>query len=314
MDFVSLSEVLPSMAERIELEPHGMDAATFADADFAVAVRSLFDASNPRVEWARKCSFAALFLNKALHHHDGELPRWMEYDKAKRFAVKNADAEKEGIEILTSNTSWGNDLLEMLCSHVRDASVGYRRDLLDPDFVTKRVHDNLAKNGLRSSSIGFARSELIRFLNDCGLAHDLESALEIGAATEDSTAAPDNAGGDAVGVPTATTGLPTDKVVDAFRDVGKSGVEWTNLFRRGQAKWLLDCRVAPGKQGAGGNQPRWDPVKIGGQLLNGKARRTGKANQIDKAFKSRDVLAPFLPAWKAYLDSIPGGYDFDETR
>ncbi len=178
MEFVSLTAALTGIANCVELGPHGQDAAVFADPAFASAVKALFAANNAMIEQARRVSIAALLLNKSLHHPVDSLPLWLEYDQAKRFAVKNDEVAAEGIAILTDATSWGGLLLESLCTHVREASAGYRRDQLDPDFVRRRILAVPAVAKRRPMEIGFDRADLIRFLDACQILHELAFAKQ----------------------------------------------------------------------------------------------------------------------------------------
>ena len=174
MYFVSLIAVVTSIAKCIELEPHGMDAATFADPAFDAAVKALFSANNPSIEWTRKRCVGAKWLNMALHHPLGDLPQWLEYDEAKQFAVKNDAVAAEGIALLTAETVLGSSLLGTFCKHIRDASEGCRQDLLDSDFVRKQVLAGPEVDRVRSTRVGFDLAAIAAFLDANNIAHTLE--------------------------------------------------------------------------------------------------------------------------------------------
>ena len=171
MEFVRLVTVLGEIADEIDLPPHFVDQGRFDQGSFECPpafqrrVDEFWRKCNPAIERQRKISCAALFLNEALHHPDGELPAWMEFDDRKRFAVRAEAIGHEAIEILTNETAHGGSLLEACAAHVRDASIGYRSDALDLDFADKWLGTaKAARQRLREGNIGFDAIEIRGFL------------------------------------------------------------------------------------------------------------------------------------------------------
>ena len=175
MEFIPLSEVINRIAETIEIDEHLENVASFEDKKFQCIVTNFWEENNPKIEWKRKRAFAARVLNEALHHSEvSQLPQWMEYDKDKSFAVKNDALQLEATELLTRTWKWASELQEKCAEHIRNASAGYRTDLIELDFVQKQNRAVPAEEILRPIHIGFDRAEILSFLAANRIDHKLE--------------------------------------------------------------------------------------------------------------------------------------------
>lgn len=172
MEFIGLSTAVARIADCVRLDPHLDDSATAIGDISRAAADKFWQENNPKIEWARSFGIAALILNKALHNSNMP-PQWMEFDKQKRFAVKNDAVKQEGIELLTHATGWGNREQGNYSLHFFNA-ITQGEDALEMP-IARGLNDGLAPDGkmLRFLNIGFDRAELVAFLDKNQIDHDL---------------------------------------------------------------------------------------------------------------------------------------------
>lgn len=173
MEFIGLSTAVARIADCVQLDPHLDDRATAIGDISRAAADKFWKENNPKTEWARSFGVAACILNKALH--DSNMPpQWMEFDKQKRFAVKNDTVKQEGIELLTHATGWGNREQSNCSRHFFNALFQGDDALAMP--IARGLNDGLAPDGkmLRFLNIGFDRAELVAFLDKNQIEHNLK--------------------------------------------------------------------------------------------------------------------------------------------
>ena len=95
---------------------------------------------------------------------------------------------------------------------------------------------------------------------------------------------------------TSTPRAPTTSdIAAAFDDLKWTSEEWKRNLGNKPA-WLKVCIAIPGKQGA--HETRWNPVLIGGALVN---KGFAKPNQVRARFqKEHSPIKAWLEAWKEY--------------
>jgi len=177
VEFVSLPQVLVSIAERVEFPSRNYPSSLIGKIS-KQAAHEFWAEHDKAIEWARRMSYAALILNKALHDSpDSQQPQWMILDKAKRFAVR-ADARQEGIDMLTHATGWGSREINNYDHHFRNAITQGDDALKMP--VLKGDDDGLTiKWGwLRFTEIGFDLAPLVAFLDENGISHTLADKIQ----------------------------------------------------------------------------------------------------------------------------------------
>ncbi len=205
IEFVSLQAVVLSIAERLKLPPHLADQATMPgkpqeilDAYWQVASKATaheFDqlTVNQRIEHARRFSFAANLLNKALHDSTAYQVQWMETDTAKGFAVRSSSVEQEARELLTQAKTWGPRRQENYCTYIRNAlergsatrfalAGGASPDNIAREIAIAAMNNSNDKSGWtekqthRWQQIGFDKASIGVLLAASEIAHDLTAA------------------------------------------------------------------------------------------------------------------------------------------
>ena len=187
MEFISLLNTLASIAQKTEMgeylsarcmnEQNGKiskEAARKFMFDKQVLIpdikydNSLYD----KIQWARKVSYAAKTLNKALH--DANFPlTWLEQDKQLGFAVESNEVRREAIELLTHASGRGNRLDEKVCTHFRNAITLGDDALLQPMECKPNEGLWFDEKPVRLQEIGFNKEQLTKFLVDNHINSDL---------------------------------------------------------------------------------------------------------------------------------------------
>ncbi|MBT9097658.1 hypothetical protein KFZ76_08050 [Methylovulum psychrotolerans] len=173
MEFITLTDVLVSIAENVEYPYHNQKTLAYIGKISEQATHTFWAVHDEKIEWARRMSYAAQILNQALHDlPDSQQLQWMEFDEAKRFAVR-ANVRQEGIDMLTHATGWGSRELKNCCDHFRNAITQGDDALAMPVF--RKPDDGLTIDGgfLRFAHIGFDRTALVSILNQYGINHTL---------------------------------------------------------------------------------------------------------------------------------------------
>lgn len=94
---------------------------------------------------------------------------------------------------------------------------------------------------------------------------------------------------------TGQQSLTTTEIAQCFGGLaGWNYGKWKQKLAH-MPKWLQKCLVTPGQRG--GDQRRWDPLKIGMVLVE---REGVKANSVRARFQTVDLLRPWLDDWKDY--------------
>ena len=186
MEFISLSEVLCNIAERIQLDRRfpcsntRIGKISLAAADefwYAKKNNHPFPDGNSideKIEWARKMGVAALYLNNAVLESPDAPLQWAEFDGNRRVNVSSDLIKKEALEIFEHAIGWGNRLDEKYNNHFRNAINQGDEALMLPVSVSQ--DEGLTRDGerIRLMQIGCDNEKLIVFLNANDVAHSLE--------------------------------------------------------------------------------------------------------------------------------------------
>lgn len=239
LDFISLAEVLNSIADYVDAPPHIDDSHHFKDPSFNSTVKRFYKASNTQIEWARKRGFAARFLIEAMSGRAELKPLWRKSGSNKgRILDIGLDAE-EGFSALERAASRGSDIQSKCADHVRQASIGNRADLIDPDFVGRPGVIAPAEEILSESHLGFYFDQIAALLDANGIKHGLAvqavgSAIEVGTlATRPDTTAE------------AESPALTPKRIDHPLDPYEEGLLPRERQIRALIKTLIDLKYPP---------------------------------------------------------------------
>ncbi|WNV04975.1 hypothetical protein RP726_00840 [Candidatus Methylospira mobilis] len=170
--YITLCNILNAIAEAIELEPSLAKKATFENEPFQEKVALFWSKNEHQIEWARRRGIAARWLNEVLQHIEMPL-QWLEYSEPDRFYIKNESIKIEAINLLRDITNWGNIFEESFCEYIRNASTGYKSDLLDDDISSKICIKQ--PDVLRQIKVGFYKDELLSILNKSKIPYNLDS-------------------------------------------------------------------------------------------------------------------------------------------
>lgn len=194
LDFISLAEVLNSIADYVDAPPHIDDSHHFKDPSFNSTVKRFYKASNTQIEWARKLGFAARFLIEAMSGRAEHKPIWRKSGSDKRRIVDIGLDAEEGFSALERAAVRGSNLQSKCADHVRQASVGNRADLIDIEFVGRPGVIAPAEEILSESHLGFYFDQIAAFLDANGIKHGLMTPPNGAAATGINAGAPVKSG------------------------------------------------------------------------------------------------------------------------
>lgn len=187
MEFISLSEVLCNIAERVQLHPRfpcsntRIGKISLAAADefwYAKKNNHPFPDGNSideKIEWARKMGVAALHLHNAVLDSPDAPLQWAEFDGYRRVNVNGDLIKKEALKMLEHAIGWGNRLEEKYNNHFRNAINKGDEELMLPVSVSQDEGLTRDEERIRLMQIGCDSAKLIAFLNANDIAHSLEA-------------------------------------------------------------------------------------------------------------------------------------------
>lgn len=125
----------------------------------------------------KKFSSAAGLLHQLLNNAPEERPRWVEINSiTARPVFSDAALYPEGMEILLHTAGWHERERENHVKHLLHLAAAKERGI-DPSLITKGHNLNDGRYPrlqlLRPRGIGFDRAELVAFLNNHQIEHDL---------------------------------------------------------------------------------------------------------------------------------------------
>jgi hypothetical protein len=198
MEFISLSEVLVSIAKTIDIDPFLGPTTTHIGKISDDAANAYWHSKKvifgneklsnyEKIQWCRKMSCAAIMLsNELIDNRDSLI--YAEFNGNKRINVDADTTKKEVLELLDHATEWGNRTESNYCTHFRNSIT--QGDAALAMSVKEGVDDGLIKDGmqLRLFSVGFDRAELVKMLNANGIAHS--KAVQVSPVTPAAAAPP----------------------------------------------------------------------------------------------------------------------------
>ena len=174
-NFISLLELLGSIANTIDMPPHFEPTTKNIGKISIDAHKNFWDKVRPEIERARCLSFAAQQLNMALHDVSQNPLIVLEYDETMGFPVQTEIARNECIELLKQVIGWGNRRYNSIGDHFRNSITLGDNALSEPILVMHMVE---VSKIFTIHNIGFNRGELITFLNNKGISHTFEPQPE----------------------------------------------------------------------------------------------------------------------------------------
>lgn len=173
VEFISIGDVLALIAEKIKLEPDFIGRTEFKDPAFSEAFKGVLERHSAQLEQKRKLSFAAQFLNEAIHNGNiGAITHWMGFNEAMQLHINNTDNKSKIIELLTLLTHVGRNYSTLLSDTVRNATIGYQSDVINDLNVKCDIHYETIRN---EAQLGFDRKQIFQFFRD----NEIEYAVEI---------------------------------------------------------------------------------------------------------------------------------------
>jgi hypothetical protein len=187
MEFISLSEVLCNIAERIQLDRRFPCSNTRIGKISLAAANEFWyakknnhplpdgDSIDEKIEWARKIGIAARNLNNAVLNSSDAPLQWAEFEGQLRVNVSDDLLKQEALGILAHATGWGNRLEEKYNTHFRNAITQGDEALKLSVSVAKDEGLTRDEGFLRLLAIGCDRVKLIAMLEK----NDIENSLEV---------------------------------------------------------------------------------------------------------------------------------------
>lgn len=178
MEFISLAETVALIAVKIDLPPRlggVFDRLQFNKTD-GKYVENFLNANNIHVEWARKYSMAAKWLNQELHTSKNKKPTWLIHDEDMQIIIENEAIRDEGIKLLSHAMKWGNYRDSRCDAILYNAHSSGRFDLLPGSRIEDEEGKHVWPDGsiLRAQNIKFYRDEIFDFLKNCDIDYLIE--------------------------------------------------------------------------------------------------------------------------------------------
>lgn len=173
MEFISLAETVALIAEKIDLPPRFggvFDRLQFNETD-GKYVENFLNANNIHVEWARKYSIAAKWLNQELHTSKNKKPTWLIHDEDMQITIENEAIRDEAIKLLSHAMKWGNYRDTRCDAILYNAHSSGRFDLLPSSRIEDEEGKHVWPDGsiLRAHNIKFRKDEIFDFLKNCDI-------------------------------------------------------------------------------------------------------------------------------------------------
>ncbi|CAG4886709.1 hypothetical protein [Paraburkholderia saeva] len=210
---------------------------------------------------------AAKDLQQQLCNAPDPHPRWVENRRNRH--IFNEGVAAEGMSLIESAAAWYEyEEGRRLCFVAVDSRFRQGRQI-----VTPLMEPVVEENGqwdqnefFRSLSIGFDRSEVVRFL--------------------DATRIPHGFGDHDHGI----AGVETGDLARAFDGIQWVARDWTHKLGKKDLVWVNGARLKKGAQGLKQARQTWDPVKLAKAVL--------KQHEIDPRVFDVAFDLPALKAWK----------------
>ncbi|WP_156126650.1 hypothetical protein [Burkholderia sp. 9120] len=261
-DFVSLKEVLSSLAGRVTVPVFGR-FAELDEPNFIPAFREAL------YRYSKAAEDLESHISLAL---PGERPRWLDKRWGMGTARHTEMAENHGLQQLRQ---WADVFPAWVDGYQGRQWVGREEDVSVrfPDMVFFNM-SNLDV----AQKVGFDKISVIDFLKRCGISHTL---------AEEGVVAADGS--------LKKLGLRTPDMAAAFANLGGwDDQEWAKNLP--QAAWAKDARIQPGRRGKNGAAV-WDPVRLA-QLAT--PLRDIDLRDWGRRFRESKLLQPWRERWLEY--------------
>ena len=180
MNFISLNDVLDSIAARIKQPQPSKQERKFPNDEFMISVYEFWDNVTPQINAAYRISAAASKLHQAISDDRNASLMWKEVERASGDKMEaTGPVIYEGLSLLKYIVGWGKRETKRHADHVTicDATG------LQPHITTVGGDSNEgmtpARSFLRPREIGFARKGVASFLDTYEILHNLEIVEDI---------------------------------------------------------------------------------------------------------------------------------------
>ena len=305
MEFISLSEVLCNIAERVQLHPRfpcsntRIGKISLAAADefwYAKKKNHLFSdgySIDEEIEWARKIGVAALYLNNIILDSSNKQLQWAEFDGNRRVNVSEDLIKKEALGMLEHTIGWGNRLEEKYNNHFRNSINQGDEVLMLPVPIFPDEGLTRDEEIFRLMAIGCDIINLMTCLEENDIEHSLVAQAAPASEPMTPAAMPPAEAPVTPATSPAVKGVTTAQIVEAFGhlvsiNLGKAMTD--------KALWTKDARITNGTRG-GKHKALWNPVILATALHERSSTPMMKLNQAFNTFK---FLADWREEWNRF--------------